>query len=307
MKIITKKYKIIVLGDHNSGKSFFLHNLKNAYYISKNKKKYKTSKTSNHPKPEQQTDTTNIVTTYIPTDGINFYKYSTKSDLFNSLSKERERHENIFYLYDASGNKKKSNFNASFIETSQICLLIINPDNYYSIDQINEALDFWLNLYLQYLNKETYNIIFISINRCNNTEYNTQSNNPLKLADNEYDEIIDKYINKNKTYINTYYLGQYNIKSESASLSEKILKEIHNNNILNVMTLSDKKIEHNLKNTKLYFKKEINHCNVAHDDGDDCNDVDLLEDDNGKNNEKALLLNPKKTDYSNKQNKCYIM
>lgn len=327
MKIITKKYKIIVLGDHNSGKSFFLKQLKNNYYKSKlvRKNKCKNEIKNKSNKIDSDIDINNsyknenadVITTYIPTDGIDFYKYSTKTQLLNSLTKKKENHENIFYLYDASGNKKKSNFNASFIESSQICLLIINPHNYCSIDQLNTSIEFWLNLYLQFLNKETYNIIMITINKSEKTT--EQSLNSLKLSDSEYDEITDKFMRRNKTYINTIYLGQYNIKSESASLSEKILREIHNNNILNIMTLSNKKIEHNLKNTKLYFKKEINNYsspsndnhNDIHNDNENNNnngyDNDDYDDYDNYSDENTFLLEHKQTNCSNKKNKCNIM
>ena len=109
MKTITKKYKIIILGDQFSGKS---------YLISKLKNKNNTNSKSN------------LLFNYYPTTGVNFYKHYT-SAILNKIINQNEKHINLLYLYDASGNKNKLQITKNYIKECQICLIVINQNNYH--------------------------------------------------------------------------------------------------------------------------------------------------------------------------------
>lgn len=246
MKIITKKYKVILLGESFSGKTFLLDKLK----CLKNKNK--------------------IIQPYSPTDGINFYKYFNNKKIRNSLSKKNELHETILYLYDSSGSRKIRNFLSSYINESQICLLVINPNQ----DNIKQNFDFWLDLYITHMNRNTYNIVFVVFNDyIDNKNENTQ-NTIINKMNNQFKnrEYINNLLKTKNQYINNYFIGTFDFSTQTTELMNAILQEIHNNNILNIMNNSPKIIKNsytNYTNDKLYFKKEVNYNNDL--DFDDIN------------------------------------
>ena len=278
MRIITKKYKLIILGDNHSGKSLFINNLRN--------------------------NTNSLIQSYNPTDGINFYKYIENKEANHSILRDSEKYENILYMYDSSGSRKKSYFIASYIKTSQICLLVINPNNYNTLKEFEDSIIFWVQLYVNYSDKNSYNLILISINNYDTkTKTNTNTNNTywkdVFKNDNDFKNVsnVSKYINdllkKANIYKEIIYLNNYNFRTDASIIIKDILVEIHNFNILKIMTKTNTPINTNLKNNKLYFKKEINYCSIA------------------KETENTHLLNNSKNHFKNnnknKKTKCSIM
>ena len=157
MKVISKKYKIIILGDNMSGKTYLINTLKH--------------KNSN-----------DFIFNYYPIDSINFYKYYDEKEKKNKINNKLELHQNILYMYDTFGKKTNTNLIKNYINKSQICLIVINPDNYCNVNSniefitqnIIESIRFWVNLYIKNYNNNMRYLILICINK---NSSNTSSNN----------------------------------------------------------------------------------------------------------------------------------
>lgn len=249
MKVISKKYKIIILGDNMSGKTYLINTLKH--------------KNSN-----------DFIFNYYPIDSINFYKYYDEKEKKNKINNKLELHQNILYMYDTFGKKTNTNLIKNYINKSQICLIVINPDNYCNVNSniefitqnIIESIRFWVNLYIKNYNNNMRYLILICINK---NSSNTSSNNYNKTWLKNIKFSINNNIH-NINYINNiYFIDSYDFKYESKKLINNIISEINNNEILNIMTKSNKKINTNIKNDKLYFKKEINYNQNYDKDIDD--------------------------------------
>ena len=153
------------------------------------------------------------------------------------------------YLYDAAGNKNKQDITKQYIKECQICLIVINPNNY--IDDHNEfntknnplleSLNFWINLYINNNDKEASYLILICVNNFKQ----------IKNLDNV--EInIEEYLLNLKYIKNIFNIGVFNFKNQLEEFISKLLKEIHNGNILDLMTKSNIKIENNIKKITLF-------------------------------------------------------
>lgn len=303
MKIITKKYKTILLGDNLSGKTYLINKLKN-----------KKIEDLNY--------------NYYPNNNVNFYKHHSKKVIDNNINFQKELHHNVLYFYDVHGNKNKLDLAKKYVYESQICLIIINPNNYlshnknfnqniinFNINNIIDSLDFWINFYLNNFDKENRYLILVCLNifhtknnrhtytdinnSCDNYNKNNanNANNTNKISNDINEKLqqteikIKDYISeKFKYYKHIYYMDFYNVKYDDQKIIERIFSEIHNNNILNIMTRSNIEIKTNLKNSKLYFKKEINY----------------LEQNNNQNSSETTSLLNNSSKLINNEN-CFIM
>jgi len=292
MKNIIKKYKLIILGDQYSGKSVLLNNLKNnnsnleEYKPDNNSSNDSSNDSSNSSNPsinskKNDNKNTRILLSYNHTDGIDFCKYTQILEPKTLSLKNKEKYENILFIYDASGNRKKSYFIASYIKTAQICLITINPNNYSNINELEDSILYWVDLFIRYSSKELSNLILVAINKFNTkSKYWEETFKKNNLDINKY---LTDLILKKQIYKEIYYLDTYNFNNDHQIIIKDVLSEIHNFNISKIMTKSNIQIKNNLLKEKLYFKKEINYYT---------------------NSENASLLNKKE---KTTKNKCLIM
>ena len=133
------KYKIVLLGEQNSERTYFLNLLK-----------YGSNTIHNN---------------YYPSDGVNFLKHKVSNiqqtdDEINNQNNDI----NFLYLYDCLSKSKKDYFIKPYLKDSPICLIIINPNNFAKLNDILISLDRHYNLYINNCNKNSTFIILILIN-----------------------------------------------------------------------------------------------------------------------------------------------